>query len=392
METFFATCPRGLEESLAQEFRDLGGQEVCLNPGGVECQGSFHLCYRLNRESRIASRILWKVGQGRYAHTDDLYRLTRQLPWPQWFLNSRSIKVRIVGQHSPLRSLEFAGLRIKDGICDRFVADTRRRPSVDKGDPEVQIFVFVDANRVLWYLDTSGEPLFKRGWRTASGKAPLRENLAAGILQLIGWTGDQTLMDPMCGSGTFLIEGAMMGMGIAPGFKREFAFRHLLNFNSKVWEALHQSRNPLAKEASLNLIGFDRDPQAVKQARQHGQRLGVVNLKVDERDALSIGPPTEKGIMVTNPPYGVRLGNKQELDEWYAKFGDVLKQRFSGWRVFVLSADPQFPKRIRLAPSRRIPLFNGALESRLFEFRMVKGGHRKAARLMKQAERKRGYA
>ena len=293
----------------------------------------------------------------------------------------------MIAQQSPLRSLDFAALRVKDAVCDRFIKETNRRPSVDKRHPDVQIVVYVDSNQVVWYLDTSGDPLFKRGWRKDMGKAPIRENLAAGILRLTGWTGNQTLLDPMCGSGTFLIEAALMAKGIAPGEGRDFAFRHFRKFNHNDWEVESAQSTQTAMIPSLSLVGYDRDPLAAERARLHGNHLGLKGLSVEEGDVLNLIPPTAPGIIVTNPPYGVRCGESSELANWYPKLGDVLKQRFAGWRVYIFSADSRLPKLMRLAPSRKIPLFNGALESRLYEFMMVKGGHRKSARRIKQTQR-----
>lgn len=387
MEIFFATCPRGLEEVLAQEFQNLGGKDIRVTPGGVECQGVFSLCYRLNRESRIASRILWRVGHGSYRHEEDLYRLALQLPWSDWFSVNCRIKVRVVAQQSPLTSLEFATLRVKDAICDRFVRETRKRPVVDKRHPDIQVVVFVDEGQVVWYLDTTGSPLFKRGWRQAAGEAPLRENLAAGILRLVGWTSQQVLLDPMCGAGTILIEAALMAKGIPPGDRREFAFSHLKNFDQSAWDKVRREGhevNPM--NHTLQIFGSDQDAQALSMVRTNLQSLQFADVHVTQGDVLEMVPPAARGMIVTNPPYGVRMGNHTFLEQWYPKFGTVLKQRFAGWTVYVLTADSRFPKLIRLAPSRKIPLFNGALESRLYEFQMVAGGNRKAARLAKRQE------
>ena len=387
METFFATCPRGLEGECAKEFQALGGEGIVATPGGVECQGPFPLCYRLNLQSRIASRILWRVGHGAYRHEEDLYRLARQLPWPQWFAVNCRIKVRLVAQQSPLTSLEFATLRVKDAICDRFVRETNKRPIVDKRNPDIQVVVFVDEGQVIWYLDTTGSPLFKRGWRQAAGEAPLRENLAAGILRLAGWMGEQTLLDPMCGAGTFLIEAALMAQGIPPGGRREFDLYHLKNFDHLAWERIRREHSKAGSgNPSLNLFGYDQDAQALSMARRNIQSLQLADVQLNQGDVLTISPPASNGIIVTNPPYGVRMGNQAMLEEWYPKFGDVLKQRFAGWTVYVLTADFRFPKLVRLAPSRKIPLFNGSLESRLYEFQIVAGGNRKAVRLSKRKD------
>ena len=350
----------------------------------MACQGPFTLCYRLNLESRIASRILWQVGQGSYRHEEDLYRLALRLPWPNWFSVNCRIKVRLVAQQSPLKSLEFATLRVKDAICDRFVRETKKRPEVDKRHPDIQIVVFVDKDQVVWYVDTTGAPLFKRGWRQEAGEAPLRENLASGILRLAGWTGEQVLLDPMCGAGTFLIEAAFMAQGIPPGGRREFAFSHLQNFNQSAWDRIRHEVPKAIPVNHLDIFGYDHDAQALSMARSNLQHVGLAGVQLKQVDVLEVTPPATKGVMITNPPYGVRMESHASLEPWYPLFGDVLKQRFAGWTVYVLTADFRLPKLIRLAPSRKIPLFNGALESRLYEFQMVAGGNRKEARLSKR--------
>jgi putative N6-adenine-specific DNA methylase len=327
---------------------------------------------------------LWQVGQGTYRHEEDLYRLALRLPWPNWFSVDCRIKVRLVAQQSPLKSLEFATLRVKDAICDHFVRETKQRPEVDKRHPDIQIVVFVNEDQVVWYVDTTGAPLFKRGWRQEAGEAPLRENLAAGILHLAGWTGEQVLLDPMCGAGTFLIEAALMAQGIPPGGRREFAFRHLQNFNQSAWDRIRYEVPKANSVNHLDIFGYDQDAQALSMARNNLQHVGLAGVQLKQLDVLDVAPPATKGVMITNPPYGVRMGSQASLEQWYPKFGDVLKQRFAGWAVYVLTADFRLPKLIRLAPSRKIPLFNGALESRLYEFQMVAGGNRKEARLSKR--------
>ncbi len=382
METFFASCPRGLEDELAHECEALGVMGVHVVHGGVSCHGPFSLCYRLNLESRLASRILWKVGHGSYRHEDDLYRLAMRLPWPTWFPVSCRIKVRVIAQRSPLHSLEFATLRVKDAICDRFVREAGARPEIDKRHPDIQIVVFVDEEQVIWYIDTTGPSLFKRGWRQAVGQAPLRENLAAGVLRLTGWTKNDVLLDPMCGAGTFLIEAALVGHGIPPGQRRDFAFRNLSRFDQSAWNRCQRNRvHPLSMKSQLKIFGYDQDGQAVAIAKRNCQHVGIADIQLKQGDVLEICPPAAKGVMVTNPPYGVRISNQATLEEWYPEFGNVLKQRFVGWKVYILTADFRLPKHIRLAPSRKIPLFNGALESRLYEFLIVKGSNRKSARL-----------
>ncbi|MGE0473886.1 MAG: class I SAM-dependent RNA methyltransferase [Nitrospirales bacterium] len=384
-EVFFAPCPRGLERLLAQELRDLGGQESHETPGGVECRGSFALCYRLNRESRLASRILWRVGAGTCHTEEDLYRLTFEQPWAERFSVHSFIKVRIVAQRSPLKSLEFATLRVKDGICDRFVEVCGARPTIDKRHPDISVVVYLAGQEAVWYIDTSGAPLFKRGWRKAAGEAPIRENLAAGILELAGWTPDQVLLDPMCGAGTFLIEAGLKGKGIPAGNGRSFAFTVLSNFDGNTWSHLRQKGGkPPVSGPPLSLYGYDQNVQALDMARMNSRGLGFSEIHWKQEEALDVEPPAPHGLIVTNPPYGVRMGDHQELEEWYPKFGNMLKQRFAGWKAYIFTADLRVPKLIRLAPSRKIPLYNGPLESRLYEFRMVAGGNRKQSRLVKR--------
>ena len=231
-ETFFAPCPRGLEAVLRAELEPLGAQDVTELPGGVSFTGPFPLCYTVNLHSRIASRVLWRVFHGTYRDERDIFQAAQALPWHEWFPVSRTIKVKVSAQQCPLNSLDFVTLRIKDAICDRFRAATGSRPDVATNRPDIRIDAFLTRQTVTLYLDTSGEALFKRGLRTAVTEAPVRENLAAGILRLVGWTAQQPLLDPMCGSGTFLVEAALMARNIPPGLGRRFAFEKLRNFDA----------------------------------------------------------------------------------------------------------------------------------------------------------------
>ena len=226
-EYFFAPCPRGLEAVLTAELEALGASSLQATDGGVGFSGPFELCYRANLESRIASRILWRVCSGRYRREEDIYKAVHALPWLDWFDVARTIMVKVSAKRCPLQSLDFITLKIKDAVCDKFRDLTGERPSVDTHEPDMRIHAFLEEETFALYLDTSGEALFKRGLRRASVEAPLRENLAAGILHLSGWKPGEALLDPMCGSGTFLMEAAQMALDIAPGLGREFAFTKL---------------------------------------------------------------------------------------------------------------------------------------------------------------------
>lgn len=379
---FFAPCPRGLEQILDKELRGLGIPITRPAGGGVAFEAPWTTMYWVNLWSHIASRVLWQVGHRSYRTEEDVYRAAYELPWIDWFAPSGSIKVRVTAHRCPLPSLDFVTLRVKDAICDNFVSVSGKRPSVDTSQPDIRIDAFLDANTVTFYLDTSGEPLFKRGFRLTTVEAPLRENLAAGLLRLAGWTPEEVLMDPMCGTGTIPLEAALMARRIAPGLARSFAFERLRIHDAKRWAQLREAaRLKQRKETPQPIYASDRDPTAVKSAQRLFQGAGVsTDIRLRQEDVLSLGPPASQGLLIINPPYGVRLGNATDLEALYPRLGDWLKQRFAGWRAYVLTADPLLRKMIGLSPSRKIPLHNGALECRLYEFKLVRGSARRNLR------------
>ena len=368
---FFATSPRGLEPLLAQEVAALGAQSPTVVPGGVAFAGTWETCYRVNLWSRLASRVLWKIADFSYRSEDDLYAAVKRIDWPRYFRVERTLRVNVTAQKSPLRSLEFATLRVKDAVCDHFRDALGKRPDVERANPEVRVHVFLEKEQGMLYLDTSGEPLFKRGWRTGQGEAPLRENLAAGIVMLTGWQPGEALLDPMCGGATLLVEAAAMARGRAPGAKRGFGFEKLAAFDAATWDAVKAFK---VEPKDCELYGSDTDGEALKAARRNLAAAGVERwVKLEQADVLQRAAPAAAGVMVMNPPYGERMGNLEDLARFYPKLGDALKQRYAGWRCYIFTADLRLPKLIRLAPSARTPLWNGALECRLYELRMVEG-------------------
>lgn len=379
MEKFFATCPRGLEQVLAAELAMLRAHDVKAIDGGVAFAGDLELCYCANLESRVASRVLWQVGHAKYRNEQDIYDAARALVWPRWFGVRRSIRVNVAAIKSPLTSLDFATLRIKDAVCDAFRAASGRRPDVDTAAPDVRIHAFLTRGEATFYLDTSGEALFKRGWRVAGGEAPLRENLAAGILRLAGWATSTPLLDPMCGSGTFLVEAAMTALDVAPGLNRPFGFEKLENFDPKAWRTLRDQAQARRRPVQpLPIYGGDKLGNMLKLARQNLEAAGLKDaVQLKQVDVLESSPPAGSGIVVMNPPYGERLAGHEELAVFYPKLGDALKKRYTGWTACILSADMRLPKLIGLAASKRTPLYNGALECRLFEYKLVAGSLRK---------------
>jgi putative N6-adenine-specific DNA methylase len=378
-EAFFASCPRGLEPLLVRELAALGIADARAVPGGVAFGGTWESCYRANLGSRVASRILWRVGEFAYRNEHELYAAAKAVDWPGFFALERTLRVNVTAQKSPLKSLEFATLRIKDAVCDRFRDATGKRPSVERVNPDVRVHAFLEAARGTLYLDTSGEPLFKRGWRAGASEAPLRENLAAGIVMLTGWRPEEPFLDPMCGGGTLVVEAGAMARGKPPGSKRSFGFERLRAFDRALWQRV-QKQTPQEVNAPA-LYASDTDPKALNAARRNLAAAGVERWATIERaDVLERAAPAASGVMVMNPPYGERLGSPEELARFYPRLGDALKKKFAGWRCYIFTADLRLPKLIGLAPSARIPLWNGALECRLYEFKIVSGSPTRGSR------------
>ena len=376
---FFATCPRGLEALLADELLAQRALKIVVTDGGVSFEGNLDTMYRVNLHSRIATRIMSRVGQGSYASEEDIYKATFKLNWPAWFKVNQTIRVKVTGVKCPLKSLDFVTLRIKDAVCDRFREEGALRPSVSVRDPDVRIHAYLTQGQYQLYLDTSGAPLYQRGFRDVSVIAPLRENLAAGILILTGWQPGTPILDPMCGSGTFLIEAAMMAVNQPPGMKRNFGFQKLTSFDESLWKKIEtealQNMKPIE---FLDIYGSDIDLRAVRVARHNLKVAGLEEVaKVMQSDFVKLESPAPEGVLVTNPPYGQRIGEDEDLKEVYPAWAKHMKESFGGWDTYFLTADLEMPKDMRLKPTKKTPLFNGALECRLFEIKMVSGSNRK---------------
>ena len=376
---FFATCPRGLETLLVEELSAQHALKIVATDGGVSFEGNLETIYRVNLHSRIATRILSRVGQGSYATEEDIYKATFNLNWPSWFKVNQTIRVKVTGVKCPLKSLDFVTLRIKDAVCDRFREEGALRPSVSVRDPDARIHAYLTENQYQIYLDTSGAPLYQRGFRDVSVIAPLRENLAAGIIMLSSWIPGTPFLDPMCGSGTFLIEAAMMAVNQPPGLKRSFGFQKLTSFDASLWNKIETEAIDNMKPIEfLDIYGSDIDLRSVRVARHNLKVAGLEETaKVMQSDFIKLEPPASKGTLVTNPPYGQRIGEDEDLKEVYPVWAKHMKESFGGWDTYFLTADLEMPKDMRLKPTKKTPLYNGALECRLFEIKMVAGSNRK---------------
>jgi putative N6-adenine-specific DNA methylase len=375
-EHFFSPCPRGLEQPLADELAELGIAGATVTPGGVSFSGPFETIYTVNLHSRVASRVLWRIAQAPYRNEQDLHALAHATPWENYFPATHTLRIDVVATRSPLKSLKFATLTIKDGVCDRFRERTGERPSIAKLGADARIYAYLDATTVTLYLDTSGEALFKRGYRVVDVEAPIRENLAAGILRLVGWKPEIPLYDPMCGSGTFLIEAAQIALGMPAGAKRRFGFYKLKQFDAPAWQRLRDTA-PRKAPAGLQLYGSDVSKDALRAALANFTAAGVDDvIRIRSGDLLDLPAPTPAGIMVCNPPYGARLGDDASLAAFYPKLGDALKKNYAGWTCHFISADRRMEKLVKLRPTRKVPLMNGDLDCRLYEFKVVAGSNR----------------
>ena len=376
--TLFATCPRGLETILAQELQQQGCTAVIPTDGGVSCKGTLGHVYRANLHSRTASRILLQLARTAYRSEHDIYQAAKNIAWHNWFNVSQTFKVKVEGKRANVKSLDFTALKIKDGVCDHFREHDGERPSIDKSRPDIRIHAFLDERNVSIFIDTSGEALFKRGYRQDTGEAPLRENLAAGLLLLAGYDGSQPFQDPFCGSGTIAIEAALIALNRAPGIMRRFGFEKLQKHDPALWQRIkQQAREAARNRPSENIAASDNDRAMTRAARQNARFAEVDGfIDITDRDAQDARPNGQGGIMLSNPPYGERLAEIQALHALYPQLGGWLKQHYAGWTIGMFTGDRDMPKLMRLNPKRKIPLYNGNLDCRLFLLDMVAGSNR----------------
>jgi putative N6-adenine-specific DNA methylase len=405
----FLPCAAGVEDFLAAEVQRITGVDsLQRSRGGVSLEASWRDALLLNLHSRLAQRVLVRLWHGTYRAEQDLYTAAAEVAWEIWFTPKQTIKVELTAQHSPLKSLNFAALRIKDAVCDRFRDKRGERPSVDTQRPDVRLFGHVTAETLTLYIDTTGEPLFKRGWREDKGDAPLKETLAAAMIVATGWDAlareaatladVPPLVDPCCGSGTVPIEAAQIALRIAPGGQRRFGFEKLLPFQPHVWQALRDearaAERPWPEGQAPIVFGSDVAFRMVDFAKRNAERARVAQaIELRGGDALQRLPPSPRaGVLLLNPPYGERIaaagvagrnaaerarvgGREQARDEdgqtadaFFERLAAHWKSHYAGWSAWLLTPDLKLPGRMRFKESRRVPLWNGPIECRLFRF------------------------
>jgi 23S rRNA (guanine2445-N2)-methyltransferase / 23S rRNA (guanine2069-N7)-methyltransferase len=366
----FATTPRGLEPVLADELRGLGAGRVHPVRAGVAFDGDLELAYRACLWSRVASRVLLNLARFPVPDGDALYAAVRDLPWEAHLDPDGTLAVDATLNDSPITHSHFAALRVKDAVVDRLRDLHGRRPSVDRVRPSLRLNLVLQKRRGVLSIDLSGETLHRRGYRPSGAPAPLKENLAAGILRLAGWpevaARGGALVDPLCGTGTLPIEAAQMAAGIAPGLNRDyFGFLGWLGHEPELWTRLRDEalvQPDLAKVPPL--FASDHDPKVVAQARQAAEAAGVgdqIHFTVQSLTEAAVPDGTPSGLLVTNPPYGERLGDSDTAVRIHADLGRALRARFRGWQAAVLSGDTGLARRLGAEAATVHPLFNGAL-------------------------------
>lgn len=409
--SLFLPCAGGVEEWLADEAMRLLGPQTAgtIERGGIALEGDWADVMKLNIGSRLAQRVLVRVAHGPYRLEDDLYQLAREVWWPGWISTRQTFRIDVTAQRSPLKSLNFAALKVKDALCDVMREEFGERPNVDTQRPEMRVMLHLAETHATLYVDTSGEPLFKRGWREDKGEAPLKETLAAAMLAAAGWQGRAdaggALLDPCCGSGTIPIEAAQIACGIAPGFKRRFAFERLSPFAGpqarEQWAVLKAEAQARIHAPEVPVFASDVTFRMVDFARRNAERAGVAHaIQFNAGDALQRPAPRLPeglaGAIMLNPPYGERIAaagtaaspRRREADgqtvpdAFFAGLAAHWKRAFTGganpWTAWVLSPEMKLPGLMRLKESRRIPMWNGPIECRLFRFDLVAGSARGA--------------
>ncbi len=401
----FLSCASGVEPWLAEEVRAICPKaHIEALRGGVAVKGDADSVMRLNLESRLAQRVMIEVIEGPYRHEDDLYALARKVEWSHWITPEHTIRVDTTARNSPLRSLNFATLRVKDAVCDQLREATGSRPSVDIRSPDLPLMLHLGPEFAALYVDTSGEPLFKRGWREDKGDAPLKETLAASMLAAAGWKGETALVDPCCGSGTIAIEAAQIACGMAAGMQRRFAFERQLPFEPlrADWQRMKQEAKAREHAPKVPIYSSDVAFRMVDFSRRNAERAGVAQyIQFNGGDALErpapVLPEGMGGTLMLNPPYGERIevrgkaGNPQFMsrdsggseardggDDFFPRLASHWKRAYTEqpWTAWLLCPDMKLPSKMRLKESRKIPMWNGPIECRMFRFDLVKGSAR----------------
>lgn len=373
MPNFFAGAPKGLAEVLEKELHQLGITQTQKIASGVFFDTSWEGCYKVNLHSRIASRVMKPVLDFPAYNGEDIYFNIKKHDFTKYIDPKATLRIEASVKESMIHDQRFLAMKVKDAIVDQFRDKFGIRPDVDNANPDLRVIVRGHKNEYHVAIDTSGDPLFMRGYRREAGEAPLKENLAAGLLALAEWDGKTPIVDPLCGSGTFLIEAAMKAMNIAPGsMRKSFGFMKLHNFEKDKWEALlDEAISNEKEELDFEFFGYDVDRQVLQYAKDNARRAGVDQvIKFKKETVATIEAPVEKGMIITNPPYAVRLGDEDNVRDVYRDLSFTLKNRFKGWNAWILSGNKDLIADLKLKSTRKFFVYNGAIECRLLKYEM----------------------
>ena len=380
---FFATCPKAMEPILADELGPLGAEDIKLTQGGVYFNGDLKVGYSACLWSRLANRVLLLLHSEAVDSVDELYDAVNKVEWTEHFDSDQTFLVDYAGRMRGIDNTHFGALKVKDAIVDQFRSKGELRPNIAKQEPDVRINVFITKGRVRISLDLSGESLHKRGYRREGGMAPLKENLAAALLIRAGWpemaAAGKPLMDPMCGSGTFLIEAAMMASDTAPGLLRwrfglQMWKQHNVELWREVWDAAELRREVGEAAATSEIHGYDGQPKAISKCRENLKQAGMTDrIRVSHRELKDLKPLTHKaqqqlGLVITNPPYGERLSEVADIQYLYQHLGERLSQDFIGWELAVFTGNSELGKAVGLRSHKQYSFYNGAIKSQLLMY------------------------
>lgn len=371
IKTFF-----GLEEILAEEIRKLGGANVEVKNRAVNCEGDLGFLYKINYSARTALKILVPVLTFKAWDENRFYDKLFAFPWDELMTVDQTFAIDTTIYSERFNHSQFISLKMKDAIADFFNFKYRKRPSVDTQQPDVKFHLHIDRELVTISVDSSGDPLFKRGYRKEQGEAPINEVLASGMLQLAGWDGKGNFLDPMCGSGTLLIEAAMIAMDLpAQIFRKKFGFQNWLNYDEALFQTIKEVRINRVKEFTGKIVGYDLDSNMLHASRINIEAAEMEDvIEVREQDFFESKKDLFPLLMVFNPPYDERIEIAD--DEFYKKIGDTFKKSYPNTLAWLISSDLDAMKKIGLRPSRKIKLFNGKLECRFMQYEMYEGTKR----------------
>lgn len=369
----FVTCTKGMEHVLADELEEMGFSGIEIGYAGVLLESDLEGMYRINYLSRVASRVLWPLKRFRCWDPKDLYKAVDQISWCDYLTpkHTFAIDAHCLGNRQFRNSL-FAAQKVKDVLCDQLREEYGERPSVQTEDPELQLNLYIKGEWATLSLDTSGCPLHKRRYRRGQGKAPVKENLAAGLLKMAHYSGEEDLVDPCCGSGTFLIEAALMATKTPPGIlRRRWGFLRLPNHDEELWQKVKKEAEEQIQPPKGRFLGVDCDPKALQVAKDSAKRAGMEFIQWRQGRFQEVSCPWKGNFLVTNPPFGKRIEAEGGLQPLYRALGDFMKQQLATpGRGYVLTANMPLSKQVGLRSKRRMKVFHGGEEARFLEFEL----------------------